>query len=120
MVMVLTQPVCRPKYMLEKQITRPTARPTRMPRAVRDWPGMRRGCFLGGTERVVLAGFSWEGGMVGGVDVDGGGEEDGAVVVVAGGEAGFGFWRGIAEGARGVLDGRMVKQKGGIMLLSAT
>jgi hypothetical protein len=40
MVMVETQPVCRPKYMLEKQITRPTARPTMTPRGVKLWPVM--------------------------------------------------------------------------------
>jgi hypothetical protein len=30
-VIVLTQPVCRPKYMFEKQMTSPTARPTNTP-----------------------------------------------------------------------------------------
>ena len=38
MVIVLTQPVWRPKYMLEKQMTRPTRSPTRMPRSVKLWP----------------------------------------------------------------------------------
>ena len=52
-----------------------------------------------------------------GVDVD---DEDGCVVVVAVVEADFGLWRGIAEGARGVLDGKMAAQKRGITLLSAT
>ncbi len=35
--------------MLEKQITRPTARPTRIPRAVKDWP------VIGGREVLVFA-----------------------------------------------------------------
>lgn len=55
MVMVETQPVCNPKYMLEKQMMVPTARPTRTPRTVREWPwivggvglGAVRGCGLG-------------------------------------------------------------------------
>ena len=38
---------------------------------------------------------------VGGDDDDGGG--DGSVVVLAVGETGFGLWRGIVEGTRGVL-----------------
>lgn len=32
------QPVCSPKYMLEKQITRPTSSPTRIPRNVKLRP----------------------------------------------------------------------------------
>ncbi len=38
--MVLTQPVCKPKYMLEKQMTRPTSRPTKMPRTVKLRPSL--------------------------------------------------------------------------------
>lgn len=39
-VMVLTQPVWSPKYMLEKQMIRPTPRPTAMPRAVKLRPSI--------------------------------------------------------------------------------
>lgn len=38
MVIMLTQPVCRPKYMLEKQMTRPTKRPAATPRRVKLRP----------------------------------------------------------------------------------
>lgn len=37
--MMETQPVWSPKYMLEKQMTVPTANPTRTPRAVKLRPG---------------------------------------------------------------------------------
>jgi hypothetical protein len=40
MLILDTHPVCRPKYMLEKQITRPTARPTRIPRVVKFCPSL--------------------------------------------------------------------------------
>jgi hypothetical protein len=40
MLMVLTQPVWSPKYMLEKQMTRPTRRPTARPRAVKLRPSI--------------------------------------------------------------------------------
>jgi hypothetical protein len=50
MLMVLTQPVCRPKYMLLKQMTRPTARPTSRPRRVKEEPSMMGGPRRSGAE----------------------------------------------------------------------
>jgi hypothetical protein len=50
MLMVLTQTVCRPKYMLLKQMTRPTARPTSRPRRVKEEPSMMGGPRRSGTE----------------------------------------------------------------------
>ncbi len=38
----LTQPVCRPKYMLEKQRRLPIARPATMARSVNSWASWRR------------------------------------------------------------------------------
>ncbi|CEI69996.1 unnamed protein product [Fusarium venenatum] len=40
--MIETHPVCKPKYMLEKQIIVPTARPAKTPRMVKLCPGITR------------------------------------------------------------------------------
>jgi hypothetical protein len=40
--MIETHPVCKPKYMLEKQIIVPTARPAKTPRIVKLCPGTIR------------------------------------------------------------------------------
>ncbi|CAF3573046.1 unnamed protein product [Fusarium graminearum] len=40
--MIETHPVCKPKYILEKQIMVPTARPARTPRRVKLSPGTTR------------------------------------------------------------------------------
>jgi hypothetical protein len=42
MDMMDTHPVCRPKYMLEKQMTVPTRSPTTTPRTVKLRPGTVR------------------------------------------------------------------------------
>lgn len=42
MDMMDTHPVCRPKYMLEKQMTVPTMSPTTTPRSVKLRPGTVR------------------------------------------------------------------------------
>lgn len=46
MDMIETHPVCKPKYMLEKQMMVPTARPARTPRAVKLRPGTTRVVIL--------------------------------------------------------------------------
>jgi hypothetical protein len=40
MLMVETHPVCSPKYIFEKQMTRPTPRPTSIPRTVKFCPSL--------------------------------------------------------------------------------
>ena len=42
MDMLDTQPVCRPKYIFEKQMMMPTAMPTRRPRIVKFWGAVAR------------------------------------------------------------------------------
>lgn len=74
MVMVLTQPVCRPKYMLEKQMTRPTRRPTRRPRGVKEAPGMILGVLAGGGVRsgVLVSALRWPSPWAADADADSG------------------------------------------------